>query len=618
MRISNSYERISSDHDNSKLSVDADEEAFVTQRAELDFEDATPLHNTGKSPRRGIWGFLEGRDPPRTLSIRPFFPSIQEAPSRLLAVFNVKKRTLLGTVLFIWLLLFSWVLSAQRPVKDGVGKPVVNLDCVDTLWRRKNECGIDGVDCRPFGNQSFAFRCPAKCGDVKILNPHVVGSDEYNYRPLVIGTGTYRGDSFMCGSAIHAGVIRDDAGGCGRITLKGQYENFTSTKRSGIESLAFDSYFPLSYTISSDEALKCSPDPRSALLPISLFFTALLAIFSTSPQIFFPIFVLIFAHVSFASDPPTASYRNTTVLPDHISQFAKRLLPALFVAVVLYTTTIKRTLSGLTAHLEKTFLWLGGFWLGALSNYTLDWIPIARLTAHDLQQQPGAKPALALIVLLLCAVILGQMYAFRLERRLLRYLGLYALFLTGIVTCLLIPGVNLRLHHYILALLLLPGTSLQTRPSLLYQGVLLGLFVNGVARWDFDAVLQTSAALRADARLDSVVPLVFAPAIRALSGDIVVAFTWGRQPDDVDGISVLVNDVERDRLFFDEGGEEGQEGQEGTTQFEWTRLGDLKVKEYFRFAYVKGGRTLDYTKAGTLLGNATYVMQESSKSSLDL
>ncbi|KAI8931263.1 hypothetical protein NX059_011610 [Plenodomus lindquistii] len=608
MQNSTQYERVNGDPSHSNPD-DADEEAQLITREDFEFEDGTPPSRTLLHRRLGFLGLLQGRDPPRTLSIRPFFSTLQEAPSNFLETFALDKRLILGIVLFIWFIFFAWFLSAQRPITDADDNYVINLDCVDTFWRRKNGCGIDGVDCRPFSNQTFAFRCPAKCGDVNILNPRVVGSQEYNYMPLVIGTETYRGDSFICGSAIHAGIIEDGAGGCGRITLTGRHENFASTKNHGIESLSFDSYFPLSFTIASDDSLKCSPDPRSALLPVSLVTTALLAIFSTSPRIFFPIFVLIFAHVSLASDPPTASYRNTTVLPDHISMLAKRLLPAIFVASVLYISTIKRTLTGLTAHFEKAILWLGGFWIGALSNYTFDWIPISRLTAHDLQQQPGAKLALAVIIILLFAIIMGQIYCFWIEARLLRYLNLYGLFVLAILTCLAIPGVNLRIHHYILALLLLPGTSLQTRPSLLYQGILIGLFVNGIARWDFDSVLQTSDALRNDARFDSVIPEILDPTIRTAAGEMIATFMWGRQPDGVDGISVLVNDVERDRLFIDE-----QEGVEG--RFEWTRSADMELHEYFRFAYVKSGRTLDYSQAGTLFGNGTYVAGE--KGSIEL
>lgn len=282
--------------------------------------------------------------------------------------------------------------------------------------------------------------------------------------------------------------------------------------------------------------------------------------------------------------------------------FAKRLLPAMFVAVVIYSTTVKRSLLGMTAHFEKALFWLSSFWIGALSNYTFDWIPISRLTSHDLEQQPGAKLALAIIVLVLVVIIVGQVYFFWLEGRLLRYLGLYGLFILGIIVCLTIPGVNLRIHHYILAILLLPGTSLQTRPSLLYQGILLGLFVNGIARWDFDSVLQTSAALRADAKFNSVVPKIADATVNFGTEALVATFRYEAHPVGIDGISVLVNDVERDRAFYDDG--------LGGASFEWRRPLDSGINEYFRWAYVRDGRTLDYTRPGTLSGNGTWILGE--------
>jgi hypothetical protein len=403
----------------------ADEEALLL-REELDFED-NALHARIHIPNTRllrVLDFLRGPEPPRIQIIRPWFPTIQQRPIQWFEARGFNRPISLVALLLFWLLTFIWFLSAQLPLRDGDGNDVVNLDCVDTLWKRKNECGIDGINCRPFSNQSFTFRCPAKCGDVQLLNPHVVGPLEVNYRPLVIGTGRYRGDSFLCGSAIHAGIVNDRKGGGGRINLLGNHDNYASTKHHGIESISFDSYFPLAFSVTFADDLTASSDPRSALLSVSLLVTAVVAILSTSPKIFFVIFTVIFAHVSLVSDPPSSSYHNITVLPDHVSMFAKRLLPAMFVTVVVYSTTIKRTLNGLTAYVEKALFWLGGFWIGALSNYTFDWIPISRLTAHDLEQQPGAKLALAMIILILAVIIVGQVYYFWLEGRLLRYLGL--------------------------------------------------------------------------------------------------------------------------------------------------------------------------------------------------
>ena len=284
--------------------------------------------------------------------------------------------------------------------------------------------------------------------------------------------------------------------------------------------------------------------------------------------------------------------------------FAKRLPPAYFCAILLYRTVIRRTLSGITAQIEKTIFWLGGIFIGGLSNYSFEWIPIQRLTAHDLEQQPGAKAALAGILIVLTVIVVGQVHSFWLEGRLLGYLALYGLFLFGILVCLAIPGVSLRIHHYIIALLLLPGTASQTRPSLLYQGILLGLFINGIARWGFDSILQTPHALRQDGKLDSAAPHILEPVISQVGDVLVAVFSWAAPPAEMDGVSVLVNDVERSRRFFNDGVDQK------SGSFELLRPVGLHLNEYIRFAYMKGGQTLDYTSAGTLFENGTWSMKQ--------
>ncbi|KAF1960778.1 hypothetical protein CC80DRAFT_437981 [Byssothecium circinans] len=585
-----------------------EEGAWLLPGQELDFEDNSEAQRSRTGTRGGILGKFQGPNPLQPQTIRPFYPTLQEAPPKLLdRILPGKKLQLqfFGAILFLWLVIFvSFLLSSQLPIRDGANKHVLNLDCTDSLWRFKNGCGVNGIECRPFQNTSFAFRCPANCASVQVLNPRAVGPIDVIYRPLVIGDSVYRGDSFLCASAIHAGVISNSDGGCGRVALNGEKQAYESVKKNGIESIAFDSYFPLSFSLFPDQNLRCSSDPRQPLLIVTILATAALSILSTSPGIFFPTFTLIFALVSFASDPPSASYRNISVLPDHISMFAKRLLPASFCAVVLYRAIIKRTLSGITAQVEKTVFWLGGFFFGALSNYTFDWIPIQRLTAHDLEQQPGAKVALAGILIVLAFIVVGQVYFFWLEGRLPRYLALYGLFLFGILVCLGIPAVSLRIHHYIIALLLLPGTTLQTRPSLFYQGILLGLFVNGIARWDFDSILQTSDALREDGKFDSAVPHILEPAISRVGDALVAVFSWAAPPAGMDGISVLVNDVERSRKFFHDGVDKN------VNSFELLRPVGMQLTEYLRFAFVRGGQTLDYTNAGTLFDNGTWIMKQ--------
>lgn len=287
---------------------------------------------------------------------------------------------------------------------------------------------------------------------------------------------------------------------------------------------------------------------------------------------------MLFFHVGLVSDPPLHSdYASLSSL------IIGRFLPAAFAAFVIYRFCVKPQQTGLTANIEKTILWLGGAWVGSLNNYTFDFIPIQRLTPHDLKAQPGAILALIVLVLMIFAIAVGQAWYLRLEGRFRRYLALYGIFALALLICIAIPSLNLRIHHYILALLLLPGTRMQTRPSILYQGILVGLFINGIARWGFDSVLQTTDALRGDGQFDSLLPNMTAPVL-GLSN---ITFSWVKPPHPYDGVSVLVNDVERHRWYHGE----------GLPSHTFDRY-DALEGQYFRFGYMSGSQTGDYTKAG--------------------
>lgn len=344
-------------------------------------------------------------------------------------------------------------------------------------------------------------------------------------------------------------------------------------------------------------------DLRWQLLAMSVVFTVCLSLFTTSPAIFFvSVFTGVFFHVVLVSDPP-----DFLDYSEVISIASRRFLPAAFIGCVLYYVCIHRTLRGLNAQMEKTFLWLGGCWVGALHNYTFDKIPLSRLTPHDLKQQPGAVTALVILIGLICAIAVGQAWAFWREGRLPAYLQLYAV-MGGILLALVaVPHMNLRIHHYILALLLLPGTALQTRPSLLYQGILMGIFINGVARWGFASILQTPAQLLGDGQVNSALPLITVPTIDLARN--TVTFNLTQLAESVAGISVLVNDVQRFTSFptFD-----------NLDSFTWTRHRE-DVPEFFRFGYVfrdsLGGIWHgDFTKAGTWKEDGSWVHMESGPS----
>lgn len=315
----------------------------------------------------------------------------------------------------------------------------------------------------------------------------------------------------------------------------------------------------------------------------------------------------MFWEVGLASDQP--SHATT---PELVSVVLSRFLPAMFCSWVIFDRMgVRRTLDGLTAQIEKAVLWVGAAWVSCLDNYTWSLaIPIQRLNGHDLQQQPGAKAALAVIIAILVVVVMAQIWFFRQEGRLPGKLRLYGLILFGILISMSLPGLSLRIHHYIIGLVLIPGTALQTRPSLFFQGLLVGWFINGVARWDFASVLQTPDELRGDAQLGSPLPTILTPllalaanatlsaAVDATAAVSNITFQWEPPPasGNYDGISMLVNDVERFRGYF----------QDGVHHITWARDAHLRFPEYFRFAYMSGTSAQDYTKAGTWAANGTW------------
>ncbi|KAJ4307556.1 hypothetical protein N0V94_009692 [Neodidymelliopsis sp. IMI 364377] len=598
------------DRDDDLISVDPDEAVVVNPADASDQEDhpqQEPYHASKYIPPRlhrawvHVKTWAKGPQPPRPWKIHALFPKLQTAPIRFIDTFFPKKKQRLVLLLVFyaaWILSFGLVLnrSAFTAEVPGYGAPV-RIGCTDRFWNDGNGCGLNGDACRPFQNSSMPFRCPANCKRVQLMNPHAVGDYVANYQSLVVGGPTdedetlentyYRADSFICSAAIHAGFINDASGGCGVVAMVGERASYPSAKRNHISSIAFPSYFPKSFSFLPGTSSQCR-DLRWPLLGVSLTFTILLSLFTTSPAVFFcSLFLGIFFHVALASDPPS--------LTDYyalISLALARLLPASFCMFAVYKYAVARTLTGLDAQFDKTLLWLGGCWIGALNNYTFDKIPIERLTPHDLKNQPGAVPALIIVVLSLLAIALGQAWCLRIEGRLPRYLAVYGIFVGSLLLLVAIPKMNVRIHHYILGLLLVPGTAMQTRPSLLWQGILVGLFINGIARWGFASILETPDALRGDGPISSLLPSIIAPIIHNNTGLHLmpnITFEWSLPfPRHYDGLSILVNDVERYRGYADNGLES------------WTWIRHMRdVPEYFRFAYLDGGARGDYTKAGT-------------------
>ncbi|GAB1193010.1 LCCL domain-containing protein [Aspergillus pseudonomiae] len=612
---------------------------------------------------RATANWVKGPDPPHDLLLKPLFPHIQELPVRYLERFFPKRKhkiALLGLFYLTWFLPWTIILLHSRSAGyiEGFGRPET-LTCRTTLWEFGNECGLNGNDCRPFTSATLPFRCPANCRDAKLAAPHMVGNQTYSYQGLVVGgpqpgsddTPVYRADSFICQAAIHAGVITNTIGGCGVVKLEGATHSFPASKQNGISSVGFPSTFPKSFSFvslgSSQET--CPNDPRWPLLGITIGALATLWLLCRSPPVlFFSTFFMVFCQVGLVSDPPTLPQ-----FADLVSSLLANLLPASFVAFVLFrycARPLLRPLSDATYQMTKTFLYLPPVFIGALNNYTFArLIPLERLTPHDIQQQPGAKVALAMVIPTVICIILSQAWQIRQGGLMPHYLKIYCTMGLILLILLPLPGLRLRIHHYILAILLMPGTALPTRPSLVYQGLLLGLFMNGIARWGFASIIETPAALGelapgpggahgwwgstfpniTDATVNITLPGSGSNELYHGNGNITFTLWEKERMADlgVDGISVLVNDVERWRGYLDEDklGEftwhrHGHNGLEllhrPTIESDQTSIDSIDTEDeddnrpedlFFRFAFLKGAEAGKYGGAGVWLEDGGWI-----------
>ncbi|KAF8647913.1 hypothetical protein AX16_006445 [Volvariella volvacea WC 439] len=467
------------------------------------------------------------------------------------------------------------------------------IGCTSTYWAANDGCGLNGELCTPFDNSSFEFRCPAQCDIVILQNPRTVGHEQVVFQPLIVGGGdankTYRGDTFICAAALQAGIIDRNHGGCGALQLVGNFTNFLPFAANGLNSIGFPTVFPLSFRFQESTTLTHCEDLRYPALAFNVIMTCLLfVVFRPRPIVTFWCLVCIgFWHITLFSQPRGS--------PPPISLAFGTFLPALFICYGFWRLAFRFTLPAFsTASIEAAVLYGGPFWTGVLTNLTTDRLPIDRLTAADLSKRSGAITALVIMILILTVVVINQIRVIRKTGWLPYYLGWYIAGGLAAVVISQLPGLQFRLHHYIIAMVLIPGTAFPTRLSAIYQGFLLGVFLNGAAAWGFDSILQTAQELRRDAPMGSLLPMFLTNSSNwnasiPLENQTLV---WDGLSDGWDGFSLLIDDVER---------------YTGTaTNISLAGL-DPTIPHFFRLAFTLQSQSGDFTMPATLWPNGTWV-----------
>jgi hypothetical protein len=574
---------------------------------------SSPSEMSIARPRRSWWRIL--MDGPEKLvepHVTMIFPRIQELPHELWGRFSKQKLYIIFWVnLTVWGLVFYAIVQNSLLASASIdGKPAELIGCnaVPKLWRGKNSaCGVDAEDCIHWNtpNNELRFKCAADCvKESWTYSGTPVGDYESIYRPFIIGGGNgtdyYRGDSFVCGAAAHRGVISDFRGGCGIVRFTGKRTNFPGgSGKHGMKSIGFDSVFPESFEFVDTKDMKTSGchDLRWAAIIFNVLVSFEYGYLVYDAKAFFwPIFIMGFWTVALASNPPLVltSSDSEMVVAELVSLSFRRLLPALLAAYVIYVSSVRPQLNGLKANLSRAVFWLIGFWVGILENYVFGRLPLDRLTPGDLNAQSGAWLAVGTIAGSILAIAFGQAYIIWRMGKFKPYIKLYLGMILGLVILSFFPHQTLRIHHYIMALCLLPGTGFKTTPSLLYQGILVGLFVSGISRWDFDSIIQTYEQLRRGApALVGGIPELLDPLVSMDGQNVTLRWTPGNETAWWDRYSLLINDVERYRGPW--------------TNFslsEWIQkeLGTHapNLKYYIRVAFASKRYTGDYTKPGII------------------
>lgn len=474
--------------------------------------------------------------------VTPIFKSAQYFPHELASRWPKSISTaILLAFLALWALIF-YVISINSilaiPTVDN--EPVNILTCGVTLdiWLGKNEkCGINGTNCRAMDPdlKEFKFKCPAGCKeDGKTWSYTPVGDYEAIYEPYIIGgeNNTYRADSYICASAIHHGYLSSQSGRCGRIFFNGPQTSFKGGKgKGGLSSISFDSWFPESFSFDDGfygtfKNISGCHDLRMTVIWINIILSIIFSYFVCDGLVFYWVMMILgFWTVALGSNPPWPEDINMGP-EDHIAELIsacmRRFLPFMLCSYAIWRFSGQGALQGLKENLSKTVFWVGGFWVAVMENYTFSKLPINRLVISDIKKQPGGFLALIIIVGIILAAAIGQAYIIWRMGKFKKYITIYILMILGLVFLASIPGQTLRIHHYILGLLLLPGVGFKTTPGLFYQGLLAGFFVSGVARWDFDSIIQTAFQLnRGDALNYGGLPEFFGPQLLNQDGQIV-------------------------------------------------------------------------------------------------
>lgn len=227
--------------------------------------------------------------------------------------------------------------------------------------------------------------------------------------------------------------------------------------------------------------------------------------------------LIIFLHIAFVSDRPDEP--SISGFKDLFALASARFFPTGFYQWVVFDIidhAVPQTLFSWT-------IFVAAIWVGALCN------------VFERYCQGGM---LWLVLSTIGYFIWKRAKELHTERRLYQYLLYYTLLAIGFwVSSVMLSYVDLHwhLHHYCWPLLLLPATGKTGIHNLIMKGVLVGICLNGAARWGFSSLVETGVSIPAH--------WPPAPPPVATVNETHVHLQWNNLPKPFGGVNVVVNGV---------------------------------------------------------------------------
>jgi hypothetical protein len=197
--------------------------------------EATPVQPS--PPKRNLLGRIFSKDE----------PVVYQFTNPLLAKFNPSaylKRIRWIVYIFYFVLLLSIILFIYfgNYAASVEGESPTILTCF-SKYRHLEE---------PSSGIRRELLCPGGCLKVRNWQPSYIASERLSGKAVIIGgeDSIYRGDSWICPAAMHAGFIGNDGGGIIVETVETN-STYKGGDRNGMASIPFDSSYPIAIKISA-------------------------------------------------------------------------------------------------------------------------------------------------------------------------------------------------------------------------------------------------------------------------------------------------------------------------------------------------------------------------------